>query len=171
MKTVKIIYLVDVKTIEELRKAYYREAKIHHPDVGGDNERMKQLNAEFEYLSSTILDGEIYGSYKEEWKQSQWRTNEHFADIISKIVNLVDVEIEIILAWVWVSGETYQHKTALKEAGFKFSKNHVAWYWHEKEYRKMSRKTFSLDEIRSMFGSVTVDKSEQSNNSKKLYAA
>ena len=160
MKTIEISYLIGIKNLDELRKEYYKQAKIHHPDIGGDNETMKKINLEFEFLSARLLDSEIYGNYQETWKESQWKTNENFSDIISKIVFLNGINIEIIGSWIWATGQTYQYKNNLKEAGFKFSGKKLSWYWHEGEYRKMSKKAFSLDEIREMFGTEKVDKKE-----------
>jgi curved DNA-binding protein CbpA len=160
MKTVEIFYLIGIKNLDELRQNYYKLAKIHHPDTGGDNETMKQINLEFEFLSSKILDSEIYNNFQEAWKSSQWRTNENFSDIISKIIHLNNISIEIIGSWIWATGLTYSYKDILKESGFKFSHKKTGWYWHEGQYRKMSKKSFTLDEIRELFGAEKILKKE-----------
>ena len=40
-------WLVNAKTLDELKAQYYSLARKHHPDVGGDTEIMQQLNAEY----------------------------------------------------------------------------------------------------------------------------
>lgn len=35
---------------DEIEKAYRRKAKIHHPDLGGDEDTMKALNEAYEIL-------------------------------------------------------------------------------------------------------------------------
>lgn len=37
---------------QEIKKAYRRLAKIHHPDVGGSTEKMKEINEAYETLSN-----------------------------------------------------------------------------------------------------------------------
>ncbi len=37
-------------TWDEIEKAYRRKAKIHHPDLGGDEDTMKALNEAYEML-------------------------------------------------------------------------------------------------------------------------
>ena len=51
------------------------------------------------------------------------------------------------------AGNTYEYKKEIKATGFKFSKNKEAWYYHENAFNKFSKKNFSMDEIRSKFGS------------------
>jgi hypothetical protein len=41
-------------TLENLRAAYRRAALVHHPDVGGDNETMRKINAAYELFSAVI---------------------------------------------------------------------------------------------------------------------
>jgi len=48
-------------------------------------------------------------------------------------------------------------KEQLKSYGFKFSPNKLAWYWQSGDYHKLSKKQFSLDDLRVMFGSDEVE--------------
>ena len=50
---------------------------------------------------------------------------------IDAIINLDGLDIEIIGVWVWVSGDTKQHKDKLKEAGFVWNRVQCKWvfYW------------------------------------------
>ena len=38
--------------------------------------------------------------------------------------------------------------------GFKWSHNKAAWYFHREPYRKRSKKSMTLDDIRRMYGSA-----------------
>ena len=40
-------------TAAEIKKAYYKAAKIHHPDKGGDAEKFKEVQNAFETLSDS----------------------------------------------------------------------------------------------------------------------
>lgn len=43
-------YFNNIHTLDELKKEYRRLAMLHHPDKGGDNETMKEINAEYNLL-------------------------------------------------------------------------------------------------------------------------
>ena len=43
-------YLMNCKTLEELKKAYRAFTKKLHPDCGGTKEEMQQLNDEYEKM-------------------------------------------------------------------------------------------------------------------------
>ena len=38
-------------TAKEIKKAYFRLSKLHHPDKGGDEHKFKEINAAYEILS------------------------------------------------------------------------------------------------------------------------
>ena len=47
----KILGLPDFASIDEIKKAYRALAMKHHPDKGGDVERMKNINVAYQILS------------------------------------------------------------------------------------------------------------------------
>ncbi len=142
------------QTLEELQKQYKTLAKQHHPDCGGNTSNMQEINVEYDNLF-TILKT-CHTSTQETTAEQDKAYNQIFKDIISKIVNLVGVEIEIIGSWIWATGNTYQYKAILKELGFKWCKNKTAWAWHDDSYKKKSKKQFNMDEIRTMFNAKKV---------------
>lgn len=44
----------NVKKIEELRRLYRKLLKEHHPDNGGDEETMKEINLEYDRVFSDL---------------------------------------------------------------------------------------------------------------------
>lgn len=149
-------------TAEELKKEYKKLALKNHPDMGGSTEAMQEINAEYDYLFARLKDthrsatGETYTA-----KTETTETAEQFRAIIEKLIHLDGIAIEICGSWVWVTGNTFAHKEELKKLSFRYSKGKNAWYYHEPGYHKKSRKSFTLEDIRDMFGSETVNGSQQ----------
>lgn len=80
-----------------------------------------------------------------------------FRAVIDKVINLAGVDIEIIGAWIWVSGNTYPIKDELKEAGFYWASKKKMWYWRrEEDSCKSSRGKKSIEQIRKQYGSQKV---------------
>ncbi|MCD8015912.1 MAG: molecular chaperone DnaJ [Lachnospiraceae bacterium] len=150
-------WFIGVKTIEQLKKEYKRLALKWHPDISGSDKEMKEINSEYDRLFEMLkdvhesADGNTYTS-KEATKESA----SEYRDIINALIHLEGIAIEIIGSWVWVTGNTYQYKDDLKQLRFRFSKSKRAWYYHSADYRKTSKKTFTLNEIRDLYGSETI---------------
>ena len=144
-------YFRNVRTLEELKKAYRVLAMANHPDRGGDLEKMKEINAEYDAVFQKVKNlhtnakGETYTKETEE-------APEEFRNIIDRLMKMVGVHVEVIGSFIWLSGNTKAHKDAIKELGFKWSKNKGMWYKSPDGYRRKSRINHSIDDIRDMFG-------------------
>ena len=68
---------------------------------------------------------------------------------------ITGILIEVVGAWLWVTGATYPVRKELKAAGLFFASKKQAWYYRAEEYAtKGGKKT--LDEIREKYGSEAV---------------
>ena len=74
-----------------------------------------------------------------------------FKEKINAIINLDGITIEIVGLWIWITGNTYQVKQAIKEAGFYFASKKIAWYWRP-EHAAGGRGKHSLDELKIKYG-------------------
>lgn len=154
----------NVETLEELKKVYKKLALKHHPDCGGDEEIMKALNNEYDELFEKLKnthkdkDGDFYSKETTE-------TPDEFREIIYKLLALKmeGVLIEVIGCFLWVSGNTKPYKDQLGKngVGLKWGKKKAAWYHSPEGYRRFSKKTTSLEEIREIYGSQKVNNKRQ----------
>jgi len=142
------------RTIPELKQEYKELAKKHHPDMGGSEADMMQINAQYDELVKILPNVNASG---EEYHSTTTENGKAFRDAIMAIIHCQKIIIEICGSWIWASGETILYKELLKQAGFKFSPKKIAWYWHDEGYRKLSRKNYTLGEIRNMWGSERIE--------------
>ena len=79
-------YFVNVATLEELRKQYKKLIKMYHPDnVGGSDEDMKAINAEYERLFKILKDKhtqeteetEAAGGYQSTYSKNMYNYEEN----------------------------------------------------------------------------------------------
>ena len=154
-------YFTNCKTLEELRKEYRTLLKKYHPDnAGGFEEATKEINNEYEKLFDTLKN--------QDTKENEWKydinKDDLFKAALNAIINL-NVTIEIIGCWIWVTGETYAVKDILKAAGFKWCSNKKAWSWHAGErYYKKSKNKLSMNDLRNLYGSENIK--NQTDNDK-----
>ena len=147
----------NIRTLEELKKEYKKLAKMYHPDITGrdTNAEMSQINAEYEELFEMVKNVKFNHQDKTFYESKEETTEKanDFINIINILIKVANIEIVICGSWLWVSGKTYPIKETLKENNFNYSKNKNAWYLHFDNFKKKSRKSLSLDEIKEYFGS------------------
>lgn len=151
-------YFNDIKTLEELKKAYKKLVLKLHPDVNKERNTTKEfqeMQNEYKIIFNKVKnyhkdsDGKVYEKENNE-------TPEEFKEIIDKIILFRDCSIEIIGNWVWISGNTKIYSNELKELNFRWCKNKLAWCYHKEKYRKRNNKKYTMQEIRKKFGSQTI---------------
>lgn len=149
-------------TLEELKQQYKKLALKHHPDLGGNTADMQEINNEYDLLFARLknthatAEGKTYTASKETTE-----TPDEFKNIINALINLEGINIELCGSWLWITGNTKEHKEVLKGLHFRWSKSKCAWYYHTADYKKSSKKTYSLDEIRDLYGSETIKANPQ----------
>ncbi|MDE7430852.1 MAG: J domain-containing protein [Lachnospiraceae bacterium] len=157
-------YFKDVRTLEDLRRQYKELLKKYHPDnANGSTAATQEINAEYDRLFKVLKDQHESTADSTAHKESSynaniydWENDKALREVLQKIINFDGIEIEIVGAWLWVSGNTYSYKKELKEIGFKWANTKKQWYYHTEAYRKKSRKSLSMDDIRNYYGSTKV---------------
>jgi curved DNA-binding protein CbpA len=165
LPTMKINYFAGVTTLEELKKQYRKLAMIHHPDRGGDLQAMKDINNEYEFLFKKLPKND---------KEKFAKVDDGFREIVNALINIDEIELEIMGSWLWVSGQTWEHRGILGKDGFKmqFSKNKKSWYWYDGiETGVKMRGRYTKDQIREMHGSEIIKTAKPKKEKKVLQLA
>lgn len=144
-------YFKNANTLEELRRQYRDLLKKHHPDnANGSTEATQEINAEYDRLfkllkdryESKSADGNE-GNAKADYNNMKYDFSEDakLREVLQKIITFEGINIEIVGCWIWVDGNTYEYKTALKEIGFKWAR--------EKRNGTFIRKRFAREAARN----------------------
>ena len=162
-------YFKNVNSLEELRKQYKKLLKKYHPDnATGSTKATQEINAEYDRLFKVLKNkyesrhtSDTNGS-KADFNKKYYDFSEDQAlrDMLNKIIGFNSVTIEIIGNWIWCF-DSFGFRKELKELGFKYAGQKKAWYWHSEAFRKRSKKTLSMDDIRSYYGSTEVETEEK----------
>ena len=149
------MHFTNTTTVAGVRNEYRKLAMRWHPDrQGGDQETMKAVNAEYERLLESLngevtkgTDGENHTYY---YNQATERAAmEKILEVLG--LNLTDLEVEMIGTWVWVGGNTREHKEALKALSLRWHSKRQLWYWRKAQYRTRYS-GIDTDELRAIYG-------------------
>lgn len=151
-------YFTNCKTAEDLKKEYRRLAKEFHPDLNpnADDSVMKEINNEYDKMFERLKN--VHANAKGETYTATTETTEapeDFRAIINDLMKCDGIIIDLVGAWIWVTGNTYPHKNTLKNHGFKWASKKKAWYWRSEENASHNRKRMTLDEIKDIYGCET----------------
>lgn len=159
-------YFKNVETLEELRKQYKELLKKYHPDnPNGSTEATQEVNAEYDNLFKVLKDRHEHKTEqasdtddKTDYNNMKYdfSEDEKLREVLQSIITLQNINIEIVGCWIWVDGNTYEHKGTLKALGFKWAKEKKKWYFHTEAFRKRSKKKLSMNDIRNYYGNTEV---------------
>lgn len=134
-------------------KIKFRElAHIHHPDKGGDGEKMKQLITSYKTHLRRL---ESQQNPTDE-KLFDYQIEKELIDKIEVFAGIQGIVIELIGKWIWVSGDTKTIKDQLKANDFRYASKKQLWYFRQEDQaQKFHKSGISIDEIRSKYGSFS----------------
>ena len=144
----------NIHTLDDLKRAYHALCKELHPDCGGTDEAMTALNLEYAAMLKKVM----HGDFSTEAEASELL----YRDKIAAIAHLDGLELEIIGKWLWVAGNTYAHREALKREGFCFAPVKKLWFCHRNDGRALEYKirtrgeAHDINDIRQKYGSEKV---------------
>ncbi len=154
-------YFNNCRTAEDVKQVYKQLVKKLHPDNNPGTDTTKEfqeMQAEYRTAWDRLknkhvnADGEAYEKATDE-------TADEYIDLINRLFGLDGIEIELCGSWLWITGNTKEHKDTLKEMGFKWACKKSAWYYHRDPWIRRTRKGgMPLDEIRMKYGSTRFKK-------------
>jgi hypothetical protein len=158
-EALKILESSGKSDLDQITKNYRQIIKVAHPDQGGTSawfiavrQAYQIILAQYQYVH-TSFDGN--GQTKQETVNIPEELQKKLSELLDNITDELLI-IQIMGEWLWCTGNTYPNREKLKELNFKFSKNKLAWYWHNGEYSKKHHKKYSLDEIESLHGKIKI---------------
>jgi len=150
----KILNLTGEVNPDIIKRAYREACAKYHPDRNpAGEEMMKAVNQAYEVLKD----------FTGQAKSTLNDFGDSLNDAINFAINLPGVKIEIMGAWVWLTGNTLEYKDQINafEANgekFRWSGPKVAWYFRPSDYKSYSRGKYDLDQIREKYGSKEVNR-------------
>lgn len=155
-------YFPNCHTLEELKAEYRRLVKRHHPDFGGDTATMQEINNEHDIIFEQLK--AQHNASADEYHQTT-ETAEEFRRLINELLKLPGVIVELCGNWVWLSGNTREHKEALKALGCRWAAKKQMWYWrHDEAGRRHYRGNSTMQDIRMKYGSQVFHGATESTN-------
>jgi hypothetical protein len=148
-----------IKTLDDLKKQYYKLSMLHHPDrPTGNTQEFQDLQNEYEKLIKQVLKGSNLSQTEQE---NELQIDEALRAALESIMHL-NVKIEIIGKWIWVSGDTFPVKETLKAAGFVPRKKGNLFFWVFIGEQSKGRGNMTIEEIRKLYGSKEVKRNKRS---------
>ncbi|MEZ4961987.1 MAG: hypothetical protein R2830_19320 [Saprospiraceae bacterium] len=150
-------YFKGCPSLDEAKSLYKKLVFQLHPDVSG-----RDTTAEFQEMQNQF---EAFRPEREKFKGEfeQWCPGVFMA-VIEQLQKLAGLEIEICGSFIWVGGNTYPHKAAIKaiEPDGYFHRaiwhhKKQLWYFSPIGYRKASGNEVGMDKIRNVYGSQRFD--------------
>lgn len=144
-------YFTNCRTLEELKKEYKKLALKNHPDCGGSEEIMKEINKQYDEAFEKVKNIHFNKEGKQ-YEKENTETADDFKNIITVLMRMQGVHIEVIGCFIWLSGDTKPHKDQLKQLGFKWHSKKSCWFKSPEGYRRYGKSEYNMDQIREMYG-------------------
>jgi hypothetical protein len=147
-------YFTSAYTVEDIKTLYRNLAMQHHPDRGGSEEVMKEINRQY-HEALKAHDGKASHTTAE----GEQKIYNYKADVETELMNkllellkLRSLNIALIGYWIWVSGDTKPNREALKAAGLQWHSERKVWYYKPQGWKKSKKSKGSLTELAQKYG-------------------
>lgn len=154
-------YFNTCKTLDEAKTLYKNLMKENHPDVGGDTETAKAINAAYDEFCIRFM-SDSFTSYTNDTGKTAYADVNVFAATLAKVMKM-NVTIEVIGYWIYVR-DCWEVET--KEAlgknglGFFYSSKHKS-YIYNGGIKKRIHTNLTTNDVRGIHGSEVVKTREE----------
>ncbi len=147
-------YFANIEEMADLKKAYKQWAMKLHPDLGGSEDDFKEMSQQYEVCFKNIKAGIKTRTHSKNINLDD--VDDGYRDVINALLN-IEVNVELCGEWLWISGNTKEHKDKLKRMGCKWASKKHLWYWKPAWMRSTGRHGGKdMDDIRAKYGSIRV---------------
>ena len=162
-------FFQDCTTVEEIKATYRKLARQHHPDLGGDEATMKELNDQYE----KALKG--CNGQKSTDSSGKEHTYKYNPDLEKELMDFIyafnsknlPLQADLIGVWVWITGDTKPHKETLKELNCRWHSKRACWYFRPESYKGGFSSDGSLEELAAKYGCTNVKAYKDESKGKK----
>jgi len=142
----KLKYFNQCKSLDEVKAEYKRYVQRLLPREGhaGDPSELVHVENEYHEISQRPKFQDLTEEVKEEYLGYPNKV---------KILIRLGLDLEMCGSWLWVSGNTIDHKEELKEMGLRYSPNKKMWYYRPKWSRSTNSTPVDMEYIRKTYGS------------------
>lgn len=77
--------------------------------------------------------------------------DEKLREVLQSIITLQNINIEIVGCWIWVDGNTYEHKDTLKALGFKWAREKRSGIFIQNHSEREATKNY----LWTIYGTIT----------------
>jgi hypothetical protein len=147
-------YFTSAHTVEDIKTLYRNLAMQHHPDRGGSEEVMKEINRQY-HEALKACDGKTSHTTADGDEKSYSYKADVETELMNKLLELLklrSLNIALIGYWIWVSGDTKPNREALKAAGLQWHSERKVWYYKPLGWKKSKKSKGSLTELAQKYG-------------------
>lgn len=151
------------RTVAETKQYYKKYSFKFHPDTGGSHDAFVKMQAQYLAKLKSLNGQTSFGFDK---KEHRYYYNENVeTEIMEKIdqlikLKMIDVQIELVGTWLWLTGNTKPYRDKLKELELRWHSKRIKWFYHTKTYKRRMSK-LSFDQIRLAYGSKTFESDKE----------
>lgn len=144
------MYFDNVNDLESAKKEFRRWCMALHPDRGGKAADFVAMQKEYIITLERLEKGG-----KSTAKDTAYETAavERYKAVIKALAGLAGLEIHLAGTWLWIGGNTREHRAALKKAGCRWAPKKALWYYRDGRCRcSRGRGSTPMDKIRNKYG-------------------
>lgn len=141
-ETLSILGLSAFADQEAIRTAYRKACIKYRPNKNqAGPAMMKAVNAAYRFLKEIAYNGAEHPIHEV--------VNSDFGDMLNDAINAVigldGVTIKICGAGAWLSGNTKEHKEAIKAAGYRWDNKKAAWYFRPTDHKSRNKADWGME--------------------------